>query len=298
MSNPLPHKHPFIRERNFMSEITQKPHKYFAQAQVIGGNLNLPIKQTVSPQAVTNLPETGGYSHVHSLDYRLEGVVRYDSAYTHVAGSPALKPGKGPQTLITTVIEGLNVMEILTADRIVGQIILDHPLEGHVPGVAFLGTRFENLCIAGEYVDLQWDQDILGEKPANDQPYTTNPGVISRVSSQYERILGTPNLPPDLEAYYNQLAANLGKPESLECSLINLSSGQYPGLTFGNVLKVRHFGTMTLGKVVVTCSDFDPSGTPQQTLVNLTMIDLKMGCIGDGNLPIGGGTGGGSHLNG
>ena len=60
-----------------------------------------------------------------------------------------MKPGHGWATLTTVVVDDLNVLEVLTADRVVGQIITDYPLEGYVPAVSFLGTRFDNLRIAG-----------------------------------------------------------------------------------------------------------------------------------------------------
>ena len=99
------------------------------------------------------------------------------------------KPGEGWNTLTTTVVEGLNVMKVVTADRIVGQTITEHPLKGNMPSISFLGTRFENLRIAGVPVELEWDKEICGSTPANDLPYALNPGVLSRVSRQYERAI-------------------------------------------------------------------------------------------------------------
>jgi len=58
------------------------------------------------------------------------------------------------------------VLDVLTADRVVGQIITEHPLVGYVPIISFLGTRFENLRIAGHPVELDLDLNILGDKPA------------------------------------------------------------------------------------------------------------------------------------
>jgi hypothetical protein len=49
-----------------------------------------------------------------------------------------------------------------------------------------------------------------------------------------------------------------------------------------------------LGKVTVTHEDLiRGTETPKKTTVQLTMLDLYMGCAGDGHVPIGGG-----HTNG
>jgi hypothetical protein len=278
-----------------MSEATSRKHIFNAEAKIIEGHLRQPVAHQIQPQAHSQLPAEGGYRFCHSRDYRIEGVLRFESAYSHVSGSKSLKPGEGWGTLSTTVIEGLNIMEILTADRVVGQIITEHPLIGHVPTISFLGTRFENLRVAGKLVDLDLDVDILGQKPADDAPYTKEGKVLSRISSQYKRINETSGLPTELAGRYNQLASSLESTEKVECSLVNQAAGAYPGQTYGHILHIPHFGTVTLGKLTLTHSQF-AAGTPQQTLVELTMIDLKLGCVIDGDIPIGtGGNNGGGH---
>ena len=76
-------------------------------------------------------------------------------------------------------------MEVLTADRVVGQTITKPSLAGYVPTISFLGTRFENLRIAGFPVEVEFDHNIFGPMPADDAPYTHDTGVISRVARQY-----------------------------------------------------------------------------------------------------------------
>jgi hypothetical protein len=205
-----------------------------------------------------------------------------------VAGNRSTKPGQGWSTLTTTVIKDLNVLEVLTADRVVGQIITEHPLVGYVPSISFLGTRFENLRIAGHRVELDLDLNILGEKPANDAPYAKDTGVASRVSSQYDRICGHQDLPAELLERYNRLSSTLGSPEAVECSLVNQAAGRYPGKSFGHVITIPGFGAITLAKLTVTHEDYHPeTGVPKKTTVNLTMVDLKLGCVIDGTVALG-----------
>ena len=273
-----------------MSKVNERTHKYDAETMVLSGHLVLPVSQKIEPQAHTKLPENGGYFSQRLDGYRLESVISFRSAYSHVSGSRSNKPGGGWNTLTTTVVEGLNVLEVLTADRVVGQTITEHPLVGYMPSISFLGTRFENLRIAGVPVELEWDQEIFGSTPADDLPYALNPGVLSRVSRQYGRILKNKNLPAALQERYNQLSSTLGSAEAIECSLVNRVAGLFPGSVAGNVVTIPGFGTITLGKVTVKHEDPIASAkTHKKTTFTLTMIDLKLGCAIDGEVIVGGG---------
>ena len=191
------------------------------------------------------------------------------------------------ETLTTTAVEGLNVLDVVTADRIVGQTITEHPVEGYIPTVNFLGTRFDNLRIAGHPVKLDLDLNILGAKPANDESYAQDSGLISRVGGQYSRVLENRDLPDELRERYNRLSSTLGSPEAVECSLVNLATGGYPGRSFGHVIDVPDFGKIILGKVTVKHEDFKPdTRIPRKTTVRLTMIDFQLGCAVDGDLSL------------
>jgi len=275
-----------------MSKLNGRTHYFHAEANILSGHLRLPIEHRITPQAHTHLPKEGGYFSHRAEHFRLESLLEYRSAYSHVAGNINPKPGGGWTTLVTTVIEGLNVMEVVTADRIVGQTITEHPAEGYVPRINFLGTRFENLRIGGFPVDLDLNLNFLGPKPANDAAYTHNSGLIERISGQMGRIAEHPHLPAELQQRYNRLSASLGsQPEEVECSLVNHVTGTFPGHSFGPVISIPDFGTMILGKVTIKHEDFKPeSGVPKKTTVRLTMIDFHFGCAAEGN----GSTGDGS----
>jgi hypothetical protein len=280
-----------------MPKVKERTHKYDAETMVLSGHLVLPVSQKIEPQAHTKLPENGGYFSQRLDGYRLESVISFRSAYSHVSGNKSNKPGGGWNTLTTTVVEGLNVLEVLTADRVVGQTITEHPLEGYMPSISFLGTRFENLRIAGYPVKMEFDYDIFGPRPINDLPYVKDAGVVSRVSRQYDRILRNKNLPAALQERYNQLSSTLGGSEEVECSLVNRVAGLFPGSIFGNVITVPGFGTITLAKLTVKHEDqHETTKVPKKTTFTLTMIDLKLGCAIEGDIPIGGGTSnGGGH---
>jgi hypothetical protein len=278
-----------------MTEANERTHVYKAEATVLSGQLRLPVSQPIEPQAHSKLAAEGGYFNQRSDVYRLESVISFGAAYTHVAGNPSTKPGQGWTTLTTTVVENLNVLEVLTADRAVGQIVTEHPLVGYIPTFSLLGTRFENLRIAGHPVHLNLDLEILGAKPADDAPYTTDAGFLSRVSSQYDRIRQDLDLPEELLERYNRLSSILGAPEAVECSLVNQATGGYPGKSFGHVIKIPGFGTITLAKLTVKHEDpHEVTKVYKKTTVTLTMVDLKLGCAIDGDVAVGTGNSNGS----
>ena len=271
-------------------EVNGRGHYYNAAATVLSGYLRLPLVEEIKPQAHVQLPREGGYLSERAENYRLEGVISFRSAYTQVAGNRSTKPGEGWTTLTTTAVEGLNVLDVVTADRVVGQMIAEYPVEGYVPRVNFLGTRFENLRIAGHPVRLDLDLNVLGAKPANDASYAQDSGVLSRIKGQFARLIGS-EVPEQLRERYNRLHSSLGGPEAVECSLVNQATGDYSGRSFGHVIDVPDFGKIVLARLTVTHEDFKPgTGTPMKTTIQLTMIDLQMGCAVDGDVPVGSGS--------
>ena len=270
--------------RTCMNQIDGRIHRYNAEATVIEGHLELPLEQEIGRQAHASLPAQGGYISRRAHQYRLGEVISIRSGYTQVAGNRSDKPGEGWSTLATVVVEGLNVLEVLTADRVVAQIITDHPPAGYVPSISFLGTRFENLRIAGHLVNLQLDLGILGSKPASDEPYGLDPDLKRRISSQYNRICESQSLPADKRERYNRLSSSLGSPEEVECSLVNHALGDYPGPSFGHLIHIPNFGWISLAKVRVTYQEVKEQGELlRKTTVQLSMIDLHLGCATAGS---------------
>jgi hypothetical protein len=271
-----------------MAAKPQRNHIHFAEASALASNLKLPFAQQIAPHTHSKLNPQGGYVSQYSENFRLGGVFSFRAAHTHVAGNRDDKPDHGWNTLATCVIEGLNVMEVLTADRIVTQISTDHPPIGFVPRVTFLGTRFENLRIAGYPLEIDIDVNLLGQKPAKDAAYTSDSAFIGRAAGQYKYIAGHNDLPADLRKRYNQLPSSSANRESIECSLVNQVKGSFPGRSFGHVIEIPDFGKIHLGVLKVEHSDW-VKNVPKKTTITLDMIQLEMGCIVSGTGTIGSG---------
>lgn len=277
-------------------ENSKREHTYHAEAHALAGKIILPLEQEITPHALTTVPEDGGYRAQQAQQYRLETVISYGRAHTQVSGHKEIKPGRGWNTLTTAVIEDVNILNVVTADRIVAQIATEHPLKGYVPRISFLGTHFHNLRIAGHLVELDLDLDTIGPKPENDLAYTRDAGFVDRISRQHARLREHPSVLEEILERYNlgtgrapeNFASLEGGRETVECSLVRQAKGSYPGRTFGHVIHVPDFGTIWLATVTIEHEDLCPiAKTHKKTTVSLEMLRAKMGCIATGDATVG-----------
>src|SRR5580704_16666351 len=167
----------------------QPGHHFCAAANVLYADLKQPLREKIRPQASVELSGDGHYQFRQADPFHFEGILSYKGGYTQGAGHPSSKT-VGYATLSTSVIEGLNVLDVVTADRVVAQISTVHPRygKGQVPSVTFLGTRFDNLRIDGHAVEVERNLDILGQRHEDDLSYFEDHEVLHRISQQYDRI--------------------------------------------------------------------------------------------------------------
>jgi hypothetical protein len=278
---------------------TDRKHCYYAEAYALQGDLRLPLTTPIRPQAYVKIhDEPGGYLSERAIDYRLEGIVSFKRAYTQAAGNRGLKEGHGWVTLATSVIEDFNILDVVTADRIVAQISTEYPLVGYVPEVTFLGTRFEGLKIAGHPVSVDLDLNFFGDKPLNDATYSSDMGFRGRIAAQRDKILAGSDVSEEIRKRYNRLPPKATPVETIECSLAQHVHGAYPGRTHGHVIDIPHFGKVYLAVVRLEQSVYQTTvpGDHPKTTIELTMIEAKMGCISDGQVVGGSGKSNGTTV--
>src|SRR5690349_2342313 len=162
-----------------------RKHHFHAEATALHANLQHPLNGEVKPQNHLKLHPEGGYLSDHAKDYRVDNVVSFKAAHTHVAGHESPKRDHPWITLTTCSIEDLNVLEVVTADRVVSQIATEHPREkGHVPTVTFLGTRFEGLKVAGVPVGVELKFELEALKPPSyDTPYLEDAKFLEAIGA-------------------------------------------------------------------------------------------------------------------
>lgn len=141
---------------------------YHASAHALSGELTRPVQRVIEVQAGISLPSVGGVGSSHVDNFRVDEVVSFKRGYSHVAGSVKEENNKKTHTThATATVEGLNILDVVAADRIVARLSSSFeepppekpgPLEGKV---LLVGSKFENLTIAGYQVDVELDHELL-----------------------------------------------------------------------------------------------------------------------------------------
>lgn len=175
-------------------------HYFHAEAHALFGHLSLPFEQQIKKQAFVklegNLADLSdeeraqrSYFSQHSEDFRLEGIISYASAHTQVSGHASKKHPGASVTLATSVVEDLNVLNVVTADRVVAQISTTHFPSQPTPSVTFLGTHFENLRIARHRAEPFLKLDMC-QKPGDPAAMHVDSGstFLKSVEKQYNRV--------------------------------------------------------------------------------------------------------------
>jgi hypothetical protein len=297
--------------------VLEDSHIYHAGARLLSGELEHPIKQPIEHYGNVVIEKTRRESLFSESvgATSVEGLISFQAGHTRVIGSQ-LKNKKdifgndhsGWITQSTSVLEGLNVGDVITADRLVAQISTEHPLTypGHVPKVTFLGTRFENLRIAGYPVEVELNLGFCGDRPAGDRPYLHDIGFLDRVQAQLGGIEDKEDLPESLEkqyhakiTYINELKqrANEGSnggrkgDSKLQCSLVkSIGPIPIPGVrVFGNMIFIPDFGTISLAEVEVGIEAVEDGFSPNSgngssskpsysNYFTVHMLNMHLGC--------------------
>ena len=252
-------------------------HRYGAEASLLSAQFRAPIATEVPRQAHVVLAKHGKYTHQAAGPFQLAGVLSFGSGYTQVAGSKSASES-GFTTLATSVVEKLNILDVVTADRVVGQVQTVHPVvDGYFPSVSFLGTRFENLRINGNRIDVEEDVNVLGPRPASGRSYFEDPGVRERIAHQSAALHAYSELPywaaDELPAFRDE--KNTRK---IKCSLIRRVGGA-PGRSFGHVIEVPDFGRIFLGELTVEEQD-------RLYIFRLSMIRMQLDSSVEGSVHV------------
>ena len=291
-------------------------HQFHAEAHVLSGELKSPIEQRIEKHARVALKnERGGHLTRFLEDVSIEGLVYFRNGFTRVSGGESLKH-KAWVTLSTSVMEGLNVFEILTADRVVSQVSTEHTRDehGHVPRVTFLGTQFVNLRLCGFPITVTVNLDVCGEKPTNDQSYLTDEGFLRETRKRVDRIANCGFLPEAVKKQYDERLGEIDRllnregGNKITCSLVKSikveHEKQIPGLEIiENVLVLRDFGAVSFGEVEVgleaatAANEFRrPNPEPHNghhqpssmsNYFEVTMLNMELGCVGSGSVKVG-----------
>jgi hypothetical protein len=259
-----------------MRPSAEKVFYYHADANSLGGFISHPFQKIVPSQASVALPAVGGFATTRTGAFNFEELVSCRTAYTRVSGGQAA-PGAPFSTVVTSVVEGLNILELITAERIVAQISVDYPLDGGLPQVSFTGSHFEGLKIGGCVHSLTLDSKLqecgrpLGaSRPSISWPLFQETGakLAAKLNSDVEKADDGDEF-RWLTERYGWMASDREQKAcgSVLCSLVESIAPGVPGRSFAHVLEVPEFGRLFFAEIVA----FPAS-------VQLSMIRAELGC--------------------
>jgi hypothetical protein len=320
-------------------------YHFHADAHALVGKLNLPFDEQIKEQALVTLDghsqtlllegeerklkgkkSQKNYFSQQAKDYRLANIISYSAAHTQVAGHRSDKNPNAFVTLATSSVEGLNVLNVVTADRVVAQIATTHFPEDYSPQVTFLGTHFENLRIAGHKTLPRLNLAFVGHRPKGSAYYPTRgTPLMASVEKQYQRLRDEfgklkPQLEPDhLERLdwhcsdyhgfsdfdYARLEIEVAAADAKERSASISSGVKWGGVTYSLVeqIEIEGFEIATKNEKsigiptparsfghIIHVPDFGTIFLAEMKVnhnsFNLTMIRLEMGCVASGGLSI------------
>jgi hypothetical protein len=146
--------------------------RFLYHAHAIGAAGTFTRQKTASSQKTTSslqshptvsLPVTGGRLVSGVEKFGFEDILYYDSAETHAEGK-MLEPGVFT-TEVKVTVTGLNILDVLTADRIVAHLVSRHTRsdENGQPSLSTSGSLIENLRIKSDLIDVHFDVALCEE---------------------------------------------------------------------------------------------------------------------------------------
>jgi len=247
---------------------------YHACANAFSGHFTRPFVETIDVQAGTSLPVTGGHGSSCVENFQFHKFISFRRGYAHVSGGFQDSDGSN-NTLVTSVLENLNMLDILTAGRIVCRLYSKHPQDAPEGRITMHGSLFENLAICGHPVKIDLDFALFEDIQTYEQAQ-----AAYKSNDQFKKIASDP-----LQS--GQVLPEQKCNGAFLCSLVKDGGIRLnaPGVKVsGHSIYVPGFGKVYFAEVMVS------HGTR-----TLTMLRFELGSTTGGGGSGGSGTTNGKH---
>lgn len=130
------------------------PYFYFdACSQALIAHFTRPVDHKIEAQASSSICSTGGHSAARVDNFHFREFISFRSGHTHISA------GNGEyganSTVATATVEGLNILDVVTADRVVARTHSKQPKGAAEGRVTMHGCAFENLRVSGHPVKME-----------------------------------------------------------------------------------------------------------------------------------------------
>lgn len=270
---------------------------YQGSAYGVAGEIERPFRHIIPTQAATVLGTNGGRGQDRVENFKLEGVLSFDAAYVEVGGSFD-DCHERHTSYASSTIENLNILNVVTADRVVSRIAVYSPKRDEGGDFTFniTGSHFDNLRVAGHKIDVKLATHIFHEHDTH-----------SKIADAHKKghldewLLGNKfkdNELPKLEDEYHALGGmsqvvkawkqkgdkrNTGNMTFSPVNHVDIEKGleKTELRCFGSFICVPKFGVVRLAELAA-----------RKHCINLVMLRVDMCSTGTGTTT-GGGVGGG-----
>lgn len=272
----------------------QKIYALRADANALGGYLDKPVEKAIPTLAPVSLPAVGGVATARSEAFTLDEIVSCSRAYTRVSGREQTTKGKS-SILVTAVVEDLNILEVVRAERVVAQITIELSAEGRRLGFSLAGSGFEGLRVAGQKCCPTLNSILKqpGSYQDGGDGLLTREDVQRAGHTQGETLLS--GFKNHSEAAYQWALSRhrwmTSEPKSAGCgyaqaSLVDGLEVARAGPCCGHIVDIPHFGRIFFGELLVS-----------RDTVQLVGIRAELGCATGGRITAACGGGGGTGEN-
>jgi hypothetical protein len=237
-----------------MSLRSVRTHYFHANASAIGGFIERPFVKNIPVQSPTSLSPSGGADEAATANFQFEQIISARATRSRVEGS--FLNGL-PTTRAMATVEGLNVLDTIRADELVGYISTEHPAQDpDVPRVDLSRTAINGLRVGEAILRVHLDLGILNDgdgKQFPKRPYLLEKSLWKRADKKFEPDQGflQCTLVEKIEVVRGKLAAKI---------------------VDTNILEVPNIGRVHLAEFLVSGNSYE-----------LIMMRLELGCPVVGN---------------
>jgi hypothetical protein len=133
----------------------QRPYFYFdACSQALTAQFSRPADHHIDAQASSSLCATGGHSSARVDNFHYRDLISFKTGHTRIsAGYEDYETSN--ETKASATVEGLNILNVLTADLVAARTHSKHSNEASEGRVSMQSCEFKNLRILGQPVKME-----------------------------------------------------------------------------------------------------------------------------------------------
>ena len=260
-----------------------------ADANAVGGRLQSPVEKFVPTHAPVSLPGVGGSTSASTEGFTFDDIVSCSAANTHVISSDHKSDGSA-SLLVTSVVKGLNILEVFSAERIVIQMTINVSGETGQITMAPLGSAYEGVKVAGYPCEVILAKGLqhLDRTPEGRSRSLTWSDVRQIGRAQAKALLSSFKSRNEEDVYkwaerkYGWVIPEPTGPSTSMCSIVESIETKAPVRVHGHIIEIPHFGRLSLGELSVS---------PKRA--QLTGVRADLGCVNAGAITACCGGGGG-----